>query len=114
MTKSELVSNLKEYDRLSDSWSSRCTGALGVLLLAYVGFTFFFDLPSNRVADIGGWLLIIIFLGGMIYTRMSEKKIDERTSMFCESCKKRFDEDTLAYAVLINECQNCKSTIYET
>ena len=48
------------------------------------------------------------------YIGVKKRSIDKKTRMFCGNCGKRFNEKTLAYAVLENECQNCHNEIYET
>jgi len=112
MTKSEFISNLKLHEHLlNSSWSRFEPIIYAACLIALVGKSFFelsgiiFDLMSVTLVVIMLWLLL---------KSNSNKKIDEQCSMFCEQCEIRFEEETLAYAVLVNECQNCKNPIYET
>ena len=114
MTKPEFIENLKEYHRLSEKSESWFKASLAIFCVLVVLVTSIFDSFGNFLFDIGSWLAVIIFVAIMVHGVRTERKIDRKTSMFCEVCKKRYDEETLAYAVLINECQNCKSVIYET
>ena len=114
MTKAEFIENLKEHNRLSDNSENWFKASLAILCIVFILVTSIFDLFDGLLFNILSWLAVLVFAVIMIHGNRTEKKIDKMTSMFCGTCKKRYDEETLAYAVLINECQNCKSAIYET
>jgi len=114
MTKSELIENLIEHHRLSKKSESWFKAWLVIFCALFIVVTSIFDSFDNILFNIGRWAAAIIFILLIIHGNRAEKNIDRETSMFCKNCKKRYNEETLAYAVLVNECQNCESSIYET
>ena len=113
MIKSELIANLKENNRLHKKSESWFKTLIFIFFLCFILFDWYFK-PEGIVFDLAGWIAVAVFIGLMVHDIRTEKNINLKTSMFCETCKERYDEETLAYAVLINECQNCKGVIYET
>jgi len=113
MDKSELIANLKENHRSFESSLSRFKSIMFFFCILWILAIYFLDLDSSFF-NIGGWVIVIIFFWLCWYDDRTQKQIDKKTSMFCPSCKKRYDEETMAYAVLVNECQNCKAPIYDS
>ena len=113
MDKSELIANLKENHRLHEKSGSTFKTVLFISCLLWGSATYFLELSSVFI-NIGGWVIVVIISWLCWNDNRIGKKIDTKTSMHCPICKKRYDEETMAYAVLINECQNCKTVIYDT
>jgi len=107
MTKDQFIENLKENKRQTNSFND--VGCfLIVFLFIFTGFI------SIRFDISWWWLVVVIFLGIDFFEDRKIKKVDNDTYMFCLNCKKHFDKDTLDQAILMNECQNCGSQIYQT
>lgn len=112
MTKNELLKNLKEYDRLGKNSENWFITLLFMACVCFLLANYFFDFQTE-ISDWIGWAVAATIIILMVYDIRLSKKIDKQTSMYCNNCHKRFDENTLAYAVLKNECQNCKHPIYD-
>ena len=113
MTKSELIANLNENNCLHSETESWLKSIIWVVCLSFVLLNAYYKF-EGVVFDVIGWIAAIIFIWMTISGSRTAKNIDKKTSMHCSACSKRYDEETFAYAVLVNECQNCKNAIYET
>ena len=114
MKKDKFIENLKENNqRKNDILMSASFPTIAFLSLCGYLFAWFFNI--EWLFKFEGLLIpIIITIGYSINEKIQIKNIDNDTSFFCQSCNEPFNEKTLAYAVLVNECPNCKNEIYET
>lgn len=113
MTKSELIANLRENSRLSVQSDNWFKSGVMIFFLCFVLITSWYELDHPAIS-FAGWFALVVLVFGVVHGKRAERNIDRKTSMFCGECGKRYDEETLAYAVLVNECQSCESAIYET
>jgi hypothetical protein len=111
MTKSELIENLKKRVSLVEKSRHRFKCVyLPILIILYTVAYIYLPFPELRyfsVETILAGIFLVCLWAVDVWSNLASK-------IYCEHCTAEFSEDSLAYSVAVNACNNCMKPMYET